>query len=216
MKQNLEKFKIKLIAYVIMGNHVHMCVYHKKIENLSAFMHDVNSKFATYYNYQENRVGYVFKNRFYSQEIYNRQQLFNTIAYIHNNPRKANLVNQLEEYQYSSYRKYIKNQIENEILLLVFQSLDYKKVFHFIHKNYSEIGIKDIVEETTKEPKVIVQEFLLKNHISLEIVKQEKNLLVELVRNLKIEGNMSNKKIGEMLDIDKNRMTRINKKLLEF
>lgn len=213
IQENLETFHIKLIAYAIMDNHCHMCLYYQKIEDLSNFMHIVNSKFAKYYNYLEDRVGYLFRNRFYSQEIQDRQQLFNVIGYIHNNPLKAKKVEKLEEYKYSSYKDYLKNNIEKEIKLLVFDALEYKEIFQYIHKNYSAIDIKDV--EDNKNYMEVIEEYLNENKISLNIIKKEKNLLINLIEKLKSETNITNKEISKLLDIDKNRLTRMNKKITE-
>lgn len=214
IQENLKRFPIKLLAYVIMDNHVHMCIYYEKVEDVSKFMHIVNMKFASYYNHLENRVGYLFRNRFYSQEIQDRQQLFNVIAYIHHNPQKANIVNDLEEYEYSSYKDFKNKNVSKEIILLIFDSLEYQEIFNFIHKNYSEMDIKD-VEEKSENVQEVINKYLNSNKVSLNMVKKEKNLLIELVEKLKIKTNLKNKEIAELLEIDKNRLTRMNVKILE-
>jgi len=197
-----------------MDNHIHMCLYYKDINDVSKFMHIINSKFANYYNFLENRVGYVFRSRFFLQEIVDRQQLYNVIAYIHNNPKKANLIEELEKYQYSSYKDYINKKVDNEILLLVFETLEYKKIFNFIHKNYKVLDVKDIVEEKKYNYEEIINNFLIKNKISIDIVKKENNLLLELIELLKIESGITNKKISEILGVNKNRVTRIYRKIM--
>lgn len=93
-----------------MSNHVHLCLYYDNIKNLSKFMHIINSDFARYYNFVRSRVGYVFRNRYYTQEIRNQTQLFNTIAYIHKNPVSANIVNDASQYKFSSYNEYLKRR----------------------------------------------------------------------------------------------------------
>lgn len=215
IQENLEKFNIKLLAYAIMDNHAHMCIYHQKVENVSKFMQIVNMKFANYYNHLENRVGYLFRNRFYSQEIQDRQQLFNVIAYIHNNPLKANIANDLEEYKYSSYNDYKYNNINKEIIMLVFGTIEYQGIFNFIHKNYSETNIKDVQEEKSKDYMEVINKYLNENKVSLNIIKKEKNLLIDLIERLKVETDINNKEISKLLEIDKNRLTRMNKKILE-
>lgn len=108
IKNNFKKFNVKILAYVIMSNHVHLCLYYENIEDLSKFMHTINSDFARYYNFVKTRVGYVFKNRYYTQEIRSQTQLFNTIAYIHKNPVKAGIVSEANQYRFSSYNEYVK------------------------------------------------------------------------------------------------------------
>lgn len=212
--ENLRKFNLDLLAYVIMDNHMHMCLYYENIKDVSKFMHIVNSKFANYYNKKENRVGYLFRNRFYSQEIQDRQQLYNVIAYIHNNPVKAGIVKELGEYKYSSYRDFEKDLVSKEKIFLIFETFEYKDIFNFIHKNYSKIGIKDIEEKSNNYEKII-SEYLKSNNLSINIVKKERNLLLELVKELIEKANITNKKIASLLKINKNTVTKIMKKISE-
>ena len=198
-----------------MSNHVHMCLYHENIEKLSKFMHIINSKFASYYNYLENRVGYVFRSRFFSQEIRDRQQLYNVIAYIHNNPKKAKVIDKLEEYKYSSYKDYTTKKIDKEIIFLVFQTIEYKNIFYFIHKNYKALEVKDVMEGNECSYEEIIDDFIKKNKVSINIIKKENNLLLELIEVLKLETGITNKRISEILGINKNKVTRINRKILE-
>lgn len=72
LKENIEEYEIKLIAYTIMDNHAHICIYFENIQNVSKFMHKVNSLFASYYNFIQKRVGYLFRNRYYTQEVQDR------------------------------------------------------------------------------------------------------------------------------------------------
>ena len=212
--ENLRKFNLDLLAYVIMDNHMHMCLYYENIKDVSKFMHIVNSKFANYCNKKENRVGYLFRNRFYSQEIQDRQQLYNVIAYIHNNPVKAGIVKELGEYKYSSYRDFEKDLVSKEKIFLIFETFEYKDIFNFIHKNYSKIGIKDIEEKSNNYEKII-SEYLKSNNLSINIVKKERNLLLELVKELIEKANITNKKIASLLKINKNTVTKIMKKISE-
>lgn len=215
INDNIKDFKIKLIAYSIMDNHMHMCIYYKKIEDVSKFMHKINSKFANHYNKSENRVGYLFRNRFYSQEIKDQQHLFNVISYIHHNPVKAQLVNKLDKYKYSSYNTYMYNKIDKEILKLVFGTLEYIEIFKYIHQKYSNINILEIQEDNLVDYKILIKEYLKENKISVNILRKDNNMLFELIKKLKTETRTLNKEISEYLKIDKNRVTRINRKIIE-
>ena len=52
MKEN-EK-DVDILAYCIMGNHAHLLLHTSEINNMSKFMHKINSEYAMYYNYIEN------------------------------------------------------------------------------------------------------------------------------------------------------------------
>ena len=70
-----EEYEIRIIAYCIMNNHAHLLIKVNKIENLSSYMHKMNMKYAMFYNRKYNRVGYVFRNRYRSEGIYNEKHL---------------------------------------------------------------------------------------------------------------------------------------------
>ena len=94
LKKYLLESNICILAYCIMDNHIHILMHSNDIKEISKLMHKTNTSYAKAYNKYKKRVGYVFRDRFYSQMILSEQQLYNCIVYIHNNPVKANIVSQ--------------------------------------------------------------------------------------------------------------------------
>lgn len=104
---------IEIIAYCIMDNHAHFLVKINKIKAMQEWMQKVNTGYAIYYNKINDRVGYVFRDRYKSQIIKNEKHLYTCLDYIHDNPVKAYICNKKEEYEFSSYMDIYKgNQIE--------------------------------------------------------------------------------------------------------
>lgn len=91
----------KILAYCVMDNHAHLLIYTKEITELSKIMSRVNTSYGIFYNKIKERVGYVFRNRYYSQEIADENHLLNTLVYIHRNPIKAGIVKEFNSYKYS-------------------------------------------------------------------------------------------------------------------
>ena len=100
-----DKYNVKIIAYCIMNNHVHMLLETASVENLSRYMHCLNTRFGQYYNKKYKRVGYVFRDRYKAEGIYSEKQLYNCIKYIYDNPVKAEICKKPEEYEFSNYKK---------------------------------------------------------------------------------------------------------------
>lgn len=213
IQENSKKFNISIIAFCVMNNHIHICLYYKEIQNVSKFMHRVNSIYARYYNYLENRVGYVFRNRYYSKEIKNRNQLFNTIVYIHKNPLNAKIVNDINCWEYSTYNDYINYKIDKEIISIVFNTEKYIDIFNEIHTKKEITDVFDI-EENRKSSKEIIEQYLSETNISINLIYKDKNLLLELVRKMKYDGNILNKDISKELNINKNTVTKMLQKIL--
>ncbi len=113
IRKNLNKENLKIIAFCIMNNHAHLLIQTKNRGELSKYMQKVNSMYAKYYNYMENeRVGYVFRDRYKSEPILDKRQLIQCVKYIHQNPVKAKMVKNQCEYKYYSYCFYQNGQIK--------------------------------------------------------------------------------------------------------
>jgi REP element-mobilizing transposase RayT len=81
----LMHFRAELFAYVLMPNHYHLLL--RTLEaNLSAFMHDVNTAYAAWYNKRQNRVGHLFQGRFHGILVEEASYLARASAYVHANP----------------------------------------------------------------------------------------------------------------------------------
>ena len=105
-----EDAKLRIIAYCIMNNHAHFLINTEDIAEISNFMKKVNTTYAIYYNKKYNRCGYLFRNRYRSEEILTSRHLYTCINYIHNNPVKAGMCNKKGDYQYSSYNDYVRKE----------------------------------------------------------------------------------------------------------
>lgn len=162
LKKYSKKYEISVIAYCIMDNHTHLLTYSKDIKDVSLFMKDANTEYATYYNKIKKRVGYVFRNRFSSKIIYNEKHLYTCIKYIHMNPVKAKIVKSEEEYKFSSYNDYLnqENFINSEIINLIFHSnKNYLEKFQSIkyqtmNLEKEKINIKEAYNQYLKENKI--------------------------------------------------------------
>ena len=105
IRENYEKYNIKVYAYCIMSNHFHLLL-EAELKELASFMAKIIASFAHYYNYKHNRTGYVFQGRFKSQCIENGSYFWSCLRYIHLNPVKAGMCKSIEDYVQSSVGEY--------------------------------------------------------------------------------------------------------------
>lgn len=101
----LPKHNIELIAWCLMGNHVHLLI-NDPDDRKSEAMHAIAVSFAGRYNAQTGHVGPVFQERFWDSPIKSEEYLLEAIRYIHLNPQKAGLA-AYDEYPWSSHREYL-------------------------------------------------------------------------------------------------------------
>ena len=133
---------IIIIAYCIMDNHAHLLAKTNTVKDLSKMMASVNTSYAKYYNFINDRVGYVFRDRYRAEAIYSINQLQNCIRYIHENPVKAHMVLNAKDYKYSSIKDYCQNNINPEIILETYgDCVDYMDKISGVYEDYSFIEI---------------------------------------------------------------------------
>ena len=97
-----EKYSFELRSFVLMDNHIHFLIKPGKNESLSRIMQWILGVFARAYNKYFHLKGHVWYDRFKSVVIESFEQLIATFRYIFNNPVKAGMVEDPEEYMYGS------------------------------------------------------------------------------------------------------------------
>lgn len=207
LKNTLNDINVKIISYCIMGNHSHLLFYEKNIENVIKFMHKTNMLYAKYYNWKYDRVGYVFRDRYKLQPIMNEKHLVTCIDYIHKNPVKGGICLKESQYDYSSYNK--------NILL---NNSDLEKRI----RNYIKIK-KNLIEETfslleydndNKDElcQNQIENYLLSKKIKLSELKEDKEMLINLIKLLHDDSKISFRIIEKYIGISREKIRKmINK-----
>ncbi len=95
-----QKYNFRLRNFSIMGNHIHFLIKPGEHSNLSKIMQWILSVFAVNYNKRYGLKGHVWYDRFKSVVIRSYRQLLAAFKYISNNPLKAALVKNPEEYEF--------------------------------------------------------------------------------------------------------------------
>ncbi len=187
MKKYYSSYKLKIIAYCIMNNHVHLIIYSDDINQISEYMHKINSIYAMDYNRNHKRVGYLFRDRYKSQYIYNKEYLLKCVKYIHMNPVKARIVVNECDYLYSSYNdfKNKSNFVDDSVINLVFSNED--EIAFFNNMTDIDIEIMDI-DRDDENFKIAVKNYLKKRNISMEEIKNNKEYIHDFIYNLMKKG----------------------------
>jgi len=111
---SLSRYQVRLYAYVLMRNHVHLLVETPRA-NLSRFMQHFNTAYTVYYNRRHRRHGHLLEGRFQARLVEGSRYLLQLTRYIHLNPVKikrvcrwalAEKIELLRQYRWSSYQGY--------------------------------------------------------------------------------------------------------------
>jgi putative transposase len=94
-----------LLSYCLMPNHIHLLI-ETTDTSLSKIMHRLLLRYSLYFNKRYVRSGHLFQNRFKTKPCKQGNYLLQLLVYIHDNPRKAGLVDEHTTYYYSSERIY--------------------------------------------------------------------------------------------------------------
>ena len=103
--KNISGFKI--LAYCLMGNHIHLLIKEDE-EKLELIFKRIGVRFVKWYNQKYQRCGHLFQDRFKSEVVDDERYLITVAGYIHQNPVKAGICKNADEYSYSSYKEYLK------------------------------------------------------------------------------------------------------------
>ncbi len=93
------------LAYAVMGNHIHWVLVGGH-EPLERFTRPINTGFALWYNAEHRRRGPLFAKRPTSYAKW-WEEVFDAIAYVHNNPVRAGVFDHAGESTWTSHRAFI-------------------------------------------------------------------------------------------------------------
>jgi putative transposase len=98
-----EKFRLRIWAWCLMSNHVHLLAAPETIESIKRTMGQTHHDYACYRNGQLDSCGHVWQARYYSCPV-DQSGVWSVMAYIERNPVRAGLVEFAEDYVWSSAR----------------------------------------------------------------------------------------------------------------
>jgi len=99
----MPRYGVKLHAYCLMTNHIHLLMTPKLETSISDTLRVVGSSYAQYINKTYRRTGTLWEGRHKASAVESESYLLRCYRYIELNPVNANMVESPEEYRWSSY-----------------------------------------------------------------------------------------------------------------
>ena len=138
----MERYDMDIFAYVLMGNHYHLLLKTNR-SNLSKGMQWLGLVYTRRFNNRHFRSGHLFQGRFKSIIVENDAYLVRLSCYIHRNPLRANMVERLAEYRWSSYPIYAYGHqgpewLKTDMILFQFSGPNANQAYKEKVQRYSE------------------------------------------------------------------------------
>jgi len=105
LQDQRNKGRYEVYAYCLMGNHIHLLIKEGD-EDLGVSFRRIASNYVLWYNRKYERVGHLFQDRYKSEVVEDQRYFLQLIRYIHQNPVKAGMVQEISKYPWSSYQEY--------------------------------------------------------------------------------------------------------------
>lgn len=133
IKEYNKRFDFQLLAYVIMDNHYHLIVRTGKTP-IDSVMFSINNIMSKYLNRELKRTGHVFEGRYHSKLIETDAYLLWLLRYIHRNPIRAHICNNMDDYRWSShfyYKKGINTFINTDFILKTISNNKFQAIHQY-------------------------------------------------------------------------------------
>lgn len=203
LKDACSLFNVYISAYCLMSNHYHIVV-HTPEGNLSRFMRHINGVYTQRYNRKYKRDGTLFRGRYKAIIIQAEEYLTQVVKYVHQNPLKAKIINNLNNYKWSSHPLYLKGKSDSEWLdinnLLAYFS-GRKKEAIIKYKEFMDIGLDDEVIKfySKKAQSSIFGDSGFVEMIKERFVKSDKVSTLEIKEKREILGEGKVKTINKLI-----------------
>ena len=206
-----ELIQCRFFAYCLMDNHVHILVQEIQ-EPISMMIQRVSSSYVIWYNDKHDRCGHLFQERFKSEAVETDSYFLTVLRYIHQNPIKAKIANNIADYKWSSYIEYSdrKKIVDTDYALNMFSDKHDEAVGRFVQFSKEPNG--DICLEIQKN-KVNVSDDdlrqLIKQQFSIDaikisnIMKEQQN---EILRIIKAIDGTSIRQIARIIGLSSTRI----------
>ncbi|MEA3346648.1 MAG: transposase [Candidatus Auribacterota bacterium] len=95
------KYKLSILAYCLMNNHVHFIGIPKNKDSLAKTFNTSHMRYSQYFNKKKGERGHLWQGRFYSC-VLDEEHLLSACRYIERNPVRAKLIDKAWKWEYSS------------------------------------------------------------------------------------------------------------------
>lgn len=101
LQEQTQNYQVKVWAYCLMSNHIHLIVVPDKVEDLAMAIGETHKKYTRMVNFREGWRGYLWEGRFKSF-VLDEKHVYAAVRYVERNPVRAGIAARAEDYRWSS------------------------------------------------------------------------------------------------------------------
>lgn len=101
LKEYAEKYKVDILAYCLMTNHIHLIAVPSTEEGLQQVLKPLHMRHAQRINRERGWKGHIWQGRYFSSAL-DDDYLWAAMRYVERNPIRAKMVRKAENYRWSS------------------------------------------------------------------------------------------------------------------
>jgi putative transposase len=147
LKEYSDRNALDIWAYCLMPNHVHFVCVPQNNDSLARTFNALHMRYAQYINKKQGMSGHLWQGRFYSC-ILAEKHLFAAVRYVENNPVRAGLVKEPDEYPWSSAKGHVKKGGDIILCDKSYSHRDIKNWLSFLKSDTDSDAVEDIRVKT--------------------------------------------------------------------
>lgn len=219
LKKHIIDKGILVYAYCIMDNHFHLYV-DDLCECLSDVMRDVQARYAEYFNVKYKRSGHVFQGAFGSCIVRGYKYSIRVIRYILRNPIKAGIVEDINNYYWSSIggSNQKLNIVDPKYVEIIFDNVNVD-FLTYLNSNEEDLLIAAIEKQSYRddEAKIKFKEILFQKFYLTpeEFTTQETDTKMKIITWCRYEG-ISVRQLVEIASLSISFVRRATPKDIEY
>jgi putative transposase len=101
LRDHIEDAEVRVLAYCLMTNHVHLVVVPSRADSLAVLFRRVHGRYSQYLNTRRRRTGHLWQQRYFSCPL-SESHLWYALRYVEQNPCRASITPRPEQYRWSS------------------------------------------------------------------------------------------------------------------
>jgi putative transposase len=199
LEDGINCYSYRVHAFCLMSNHVHLAIQVGNIP-LSKIIQNLSFRYTRFINAKTHKIGHLFQGRYKAILVESDRYLKELVRYIHLNPIRAKITNNLDDYEWSSHKSYIEKQslpwLTSNIVLNYFSNDSRKAIYlykYFMCLTDTNIPTKLFNQGNQKGYPVLCEDSFLKGlsqNISLPSAITLEEIVQYLANHYKVESSI--------------------------